>query len=408
MKVKTNIFILFAFIAFHMLEMHFYDILYLNNTYVKYVLFAVTIVAYFFSLILESRKYCRVLSPLSSRIYIWLIIPLFLIVQYIYTKNTYGQSVVDFFKTSYHYLFIVLYFYLFYVFTYRSDRQNTGVVKSLDIVTTVVSVGLAVNIINTIVYNLTKYSFLNISIREREGALRTYGLSSLLGFIVIYTVWRYFKISKNYKYLVQMIISIIAVVYCSRSRYLEITIVMVSAVIFISGSNFNLKKIKRVLLVLVVLSVFIALGGFDMILDSFSLTGNYSGSSNSRLREMDYYLNAFSNHQLFGLGLLSTETSIGNYMIRGPLGNNFPTDVGYFGALGNMGFSHVLVYGFTKIRKVRVLSEPFYSLSVGLLVYVLVTSITQILTDPARILQLPVILAVSDATVYNIAGYTKK
>ena len=37
MKVKTNIFILFAFIAFHMLEMHFYDILYLNNTYVKYV-----------------------------------------------------------------------------------------------------------------------------------------------------------------------------------------------------------------------------------------------------------------------------------------------------------------------------------------------------------------------------------
>lgn len=404
MRVSLKRLCVYLILFFYLVENHFYYLVKMNNTAVKYILFAICILVYACIFVCVNRKEQYYHIKRTSLFLCFGIIPLFLIVQFLYTKITYEQGVIDFLKASYHYFFIVLTIPIYYIFV-----KDNSVTFLMDKLTKIVSIGLLLNIINSLLYNTTGVTFLQSAIKLRDDSLRTYSLSSILGIITVYTAWRLICFSHaKRKYVINFVIEIVALVYCYQSRIIEFCVFAV--VIYMLVAEKSLTKKQIVIIGGIILGILILFySGMIMdFVDSFKIGGQYSGSSSSRIRECKYYISGFLENKFFGLGLLATESEIGNYVIRGPLGNNYPTDVGYVGALGNMGISFFLPFGFLiyricavirKSRQIKTKDFEVKSLIVlckSLLIYILMSGASQIITDPARILGVPFVISIVD------------
>lgn len=406
MKVSLKRLCVYCVFLFYLLENHFYYLINVNNTILKYILFSMCLFIYIYVLARLLSKNQKLVQKKQVLLYCYILIPVFLSCQFIYTKEVYSQGVVNFLKASYHYAFVILTIPIYYIFS-----KEQGITKFMNKLIDIVSVGLFLNIINSVMYNTTGRMILKITIRLRNESLRSNYISSILGVVIVYTAWKIFHLKKyKKKDLINFIIQIIALVYCNQSRIIEVTVVLVIAMLIL----YKKKLTKKQLLVISVVAV-VAIGGFTLgtvgdFFESFKIGGHYSGSTSSRIREYYYYIDGFMSNKIFGLGLLATESEVGNAVIRGPFGNNYPTDVGYIGALGNMGLSVIIPLCFflyrvscvvRKANRVENRSNEVIDLSVlcsCLLFYIVISGITQIITDPVRILCLPFVLAIVEWT----------
>ena len=412
MRVSLKKLCIYLILFFCLLENHFYYLVKMNNTVVKYILFAACILVYAcVFLCTNGKEKCNYIKR-TSLFYCFGIIPVFLILQFMYTRMAYGQSVIDFLKASYHYFFIILAIPIYYIFI-----KDNSIKILIDKLTIIVSIGLFLNIINSLLYNTTGVTFLQSAIRIRDDSLRTYSLSSILGIITVYTAWRLLHLRQiKRKYVICFIIEIVALAYCYQSRIIEFCIFIVAIYMMVAEKKLTKKQMAITGGIIFGIIILFCSGMITEFFDSFKVGGQYSGSTSSIIREYQYYISGFLENKLFGLGLLATESEIGNYVIRGPLRNNYPTDVGYVGALGNMGISFFLPFGFLVyricivIRESRQIKNRDYevkSLSVlckSLLLYILISGTSQIITDPARILCVPFVISIVDWTDFLIAA----
>ena len=88
------------------------------------------------------------------------------------------------------------------------------------------------------------------------------------------------------------------------------------------------------------------------------------------------------------------------------------TDIGLIGLISEIGLWSVLVYIFPVIRFYRITrkvrNEEYYIFLVGLFTYVLVTSISLIVTDIQRIFAWPILLFTFETAAYYLERRSQK
>ncbi len=382
---------------FYLIENNFYKIIKLDGTLQKYLLLGLSLAAFvlffadaglFGTAKRASRFMQRVLLPG---------VVFFLLAEFLYARVHYGQGVSDFLAASYHYCYLFLSPMLLYIF----DRQG-GFRPLMDRLTTLVCVGLALSILNTLIYNVSGVMLLEVSYRLRDESLRTYGLSSVLGIECVYTFWRLMKGHSKKGQLIEAAIVAVSIVYCYRTRMMEISMAVIAVYLFLRRSKSSGRRVIAALAVMfgVVLAAFFGL--FDRVLDSFAVGGAHSGSTSTRLNEIAYYLEELRQSPVFGIGLLATRTTLGFYRVRGPLGRYSITDVGLIGSTGLMGVPYLILTGvfllrglyiLRHLRNTRIKDYPAAVLLETLMVYIISTLPTLIITDSGRMFGLVIVTA---------------
>ena len=416
MRINYKTFWSFTIVFFYLIETHFYKLLKLNNTYVKYVLFSISLIVLGIYICDKSfRRNIKTTTTFFSKYYVALIF-LFFIPQLMYVLSTYNQGIVDYLKEAYYYCFVFLCPILLYVFS-----ANKGIKSFLDKITTVVSIGLVINIINSFVYNNTGKLILNVAEKSRDGVLRTYSISSLIGLIAIYTTWRviYFGkvicMDKNLvlyinKNLIEFTICMVSIFYCYQSRILELVVVALIGFMYLTKRQNSHKKIAVYLAFCAGFILFVNIGGFNQILSSFSLDGDKGGSTYSRLREVAFYIDAFKQNPLFGIGLISPESPVGAILIRGDEGKNYIQDVGYIGLLASVGLTSIpllllpylrMGYILFKCRKFR---NEYYNFMQSLLIFMVISGVTLLTVNSGRMLTFVFSLAIFEFLYWQMTS----
>lgn len=167
------------------------------------------------------------------------------------------------------------------------------------------------------------------------------------------------------------------------------------------------KKIKISKKVFLVAFVAILLYGFglnDKIMESFSLEGEYGGSTSVRLQELNYYIRQIRNDPLFGMGLIRPVRSDLILAYRGA-SRGTPNDVGLIGLLAETGllgtgcFAILFFRGIYIIYKLKEDGNRIFL--IGLIAYIIATFPTLIITNAARVYALPVCIAIFEGVYYR-------
>lgn len=151
----------------------------------------------------------------------------------------------------------------------------------------------------------------------------------------------------------------------------------------------------------------VGIGVLTLVYKSSSLLSQYVNSVSSndlsytaRNYEMDYYIDQFKDHKIFGMGFPEDNSSL----VRGIFGYYYKDDVGIVGFLNTFGIIGVLWYAVLLLQCVYHIIRGFISKTInnhlevlGLFLFVAVTSGTLIITDPQRIIGLAIILALVDS-----------
>lgn len=393
---RTDIFT-YIFIVFYLIETSLFDILPISNTIIKYMLiaflFAISIF-YFIHYEWRSviRSNCRFLEN-----YICLLSFGFLGINFIFTYLYYGQGLYSFAKASYHFLFLALALLVLYVFL----KQNS-IEKFLDKVTHVACIGCFIVIFNTIVYNSTGILLVQVAYKVYDGKLNTFGITSLLPLIFIYAFWKLFNRKIYLSSILEVLILLITVPYCYQSRVMLIFLAVTLLYMFlVKIKHYEYKKYIYLLFFMIIICA-VFLGVFYSIFESFSTSGENSASTNARIREIAYYFETFQSNVFFGTGMLDVNTALGNLVIRGENGNNYPTDVGYIGALGTMGILYYVIFGILFVRHLKIIykicksklrDDKEFLLVKALWLYFIFSSLTLLITDAGRILQYSILIA---------------
>ena len=169
------------------------------------------------------------------------------------------------------------------------------------------------------------------------------------------------------------------------------------AAVFLLTWMFNKRKasnrtIAALVLVLGVASVF-AFGIDDVILESFSITGDKGSSTIARLNSVAYYTECFIQNPFCGFGF-TNDASI----INGPTGYSWPSDVGLIGQLAKIGLFVIPIYFVIIIRFLFIFFDKQISheckMLAGInLIYLIMSSGSLIILDSERAILTPIIVS---------------
>jgi len=137
------------------------------------------------------------------------------------------------------------------------------------------------------------------------------------------------------------------VVFITQYRYLEIVVLITVLLVYLTSTDSNKKELIRILLLATAGILFIALGGLDSILASFSFENKDYGSSNeARLITIDYFWNIMDGIQyVIGLGFLySYSPRASAILIRSSTLSYWMEDIGIFGGFFTFGILSFAIY----------------------------------------------------------------
>lgn len=216
-----------------------------------------------------------------------------------------------------------------------------------------------------------------------EGFLRVFILC--LGFVCIKNHFKHCKSE-----IICLILSIAAVVLVDRSRYYLFTLILGLIAIFLWSSRGS-KDSKEIIVAAVAIVVgFVYLNKlFASIAQSIS---ENTGSSFARSGAISYYLDLLKTHFLFGLSMVSPDKgSSMYYFVHGPAGYFHYDDIGLIGTYAKLGIFALVWYIYILIKIIYLVVNTRgnnKALSVGLIIMMLVSSITQSYLDPQRLMSL--------------------
>ncbi len=216
-----------------------------------------------------------------------------------------------------------------------------------------------------------------------EGFLRVFILC--LGYICIKNNFKQCKSE-----IITLLLSIASVVLVDRSRYYLFLLILGLISIFLWTLR-NSKHFGKI--IMVVIGIFI---GFVFINNlwlsmSQSISEN-TGSSFARFNAISYYLNLFKKNILFGLSMVSPDE--GNsmyYFVHGQAGIFHYDDIGIIGTLTKLGVFGLIWYIYIIIKSILLVVKTKgknKALSVGLMIMMIISSITQSYLDSQRLMSL--------------------
>lgn len=304
---------------------------------------------------------------------------LFLFVQYVYTSFNYHQSVLQFFFASYYFLFCVL-IPVFYFLLFEAGLNR--VFKNLEILILVIS---GCMLFMAFTYDVFGFNLTEIA-RLRSGLLRINAPFIVqLGCAIAAYLFICDKEHRKFHALTSLL-SFSAVLFVYQSRLIVLLLSFIIFFIFALKNRGNVgASYIGVMLAFIVVLLLCSIGPLRGILNSFSVKGDYGGSTLTRIYEIDYYLDLFHKFPLCGVGLVpfgSTSYSL----LSGPFNNFYIDDVGIFGALAQIGLWIVLIY---ILPMIVLAARVFFKnnqtpklVSVVILFYLLGTTFTTLLVFP--------------------------
>ena len=208
--------------------------------------------------------------------------------------------------------------------------------------------------------------------------------------------------------IVMIILSLYHVVFVQQTRVMIIiSTACLAFVVLFYGKNIRQQifRATAILIAGVVLGTSSAVSEFIATFTSTSL--EYSGSSVAREYAISYFIGVFFKNPLMGYGWPSDAGY--SQIAHGSLGTAYTSDVGFIGLLAETGLFAIIFFLIPIIRMIYILFKtkkmPLDTMRMFLMVlivYLLTTSATVIITDGARCLALPVIMALFE---YYYASY---
>ena len=180
----------------------------------------------------------------------------------------------------------------------------------------------------------------------RNGVLRV-DVGALYGVALCYLLSMFF-VDKNRKAGIAAGGMMLFVVFITQYRYLEIVMLLAALIVYLTSTDSNKRELIRILLLVSAVILFIAFGGLDAILASFSVENKDYGSSNeARLLTIDYFWNQMDNFQhVVGLGFLySYSPRAAAILTRSETLTYWMEDIGILGGFFTFGFLCFLIYG---------------------------------------------------------------
>lgn len=180
----------------------------------------------------------------------------------------------------------------------------------------------------------------------RNGVLRV-DVGGLYGVALCFLMSMFF-VQGNRKAGIMAVGMMLFVVFITQYRYLEIVMLLSALLVYLTSTETDKRKLIRILILVSGVIMFIALGGLDAILASFSVENKDYGSSNeARILTIDYFWNAMSDFQHFvGLGFLYSYSPRATAILtRSSTLTYWMEDIGILGGFFTFGVLSFLIYG---------------------------------------------------------------
>lgn len=243
--------------------------------------------------------------------------------------------------------------------------------------------------------------------------VRTYGARIGMGqfgpVFILYNLSNLFsrkEMTRKRKYftVLKLIVGILSLLFVAQVRALTICIAISFLIQVLKSGRTQKAKIWTVIVVLLVVIPMLFVFN-DKIISYFFAAGMGGGlnsnSSMNRVYAMDYYWNCFLKSPFLGNGFVDGSVNSAYYAVEhGPQNVAWYSDVGFMGLLAKTGLIAILYYiiPVTKMCKVahrvyKYVSHAEGGFLISCVVYVLLTSLTLIITDSGRVFLYPCLLA---------------
>lgn len=322
----------------------------------------------------------------------------------IYTVLTYRlQSVYLTLRVVSQYILMIWAVPIFYVM--KRDGSISRIMETINIL----AVAWCVLILTqSFYYNMTGrtlFGFVDAStsgIRNDTLRITTGCLSNVA---LIYCFWKFFngKLKKNIYYVISFVILCSAMLYVAQSRAYTVVIACTLSAMVLFDTNNQRKFIRKILFVgLIACLAF----GTDFIQSYYnSIFTKYEISVSARTYAYGYYWSVFLKNPIFGFGLLKDQANYGS-IYSGPLRMAFLDDVGVVGQLAMLGvfFIPIVIGFYVLLFRLYFRAKKIHgknTLLIGLLTYMVLTSLTLMVFDQQRVCIVAPIIALFEFYATN-------
>lgn len=324
----------------------------------------------------------------------------------IYSCYQYKENIFDVFVCTHHYLILLYTIPLIYYFKYYGKFEQF--IKWCIIIAMIYCL-LCIG--QEVIFMVSKKIVLPGLTEEwcsiRKGRLR---ISSINLEIIAYIFLNAKLFSKEEEkkkkliYVSCIIIEIFTQFFIHMTRSMEVIYLGLTCMIFITTT----KKEKWVRLFIICLVTMIILMNLDIssFIESFSINNNRYGmqiSTINRIEAVKYYWGIFKNNIFFGNGFIRSGRADLNYVLHGPTGTFYYSDIGILGLLAECGIIGVFIYIIpflyvvNSAYKILKLKHKYNSTHIGIItgfvVLLSMTTINLLMTHPASIITCSIICA---------------
>lgn len=241
------------------------------------------------------------------------------------------------------------------------------------------------------------------TIQTRSHGIRI-GLRAFGNIAILYNFDQFFhsrvRGKKKLFYFIQCCLGLFCLVCVQQTRAFLAVVLISLAVIMIVGAERRTKKTWILFSAAVLLVILAYTGVLGSFLKTFNMSNDniHAFGTTVRIEAIAYYFKCFTDNIIFGNGFA-------NYQYYptvqyGPFGTFYYSDVGVFGLLAETGLMSVIFYIVplihiirTGIRTQRTEQRKKYAFWIGMIVYLVGTSISLLITDSGRALAYPLVIA---------------
>lgn len=357
------------------------------------------------ALLFSKNEYSWKHIPNGYKLYLGLTLAAVFILA-LYTTLTYArQSLNVTLRITLQYLLIFWAIPIFYILNYDHTEY-----KLLDFINIIALIWSIMALTHAVYYNITG-GVLFTNVETVNAGIRNEMLRISLGpfanFSVLYSFYRIYSIKQGRRlfYLFSFLIIGVANVFVlqSRASLAAVVISLIVMILFDNAKSKSIRWLRKIIIIFVLLGIMF----FTNIVQSYIVGefNRYDISVSARQYAFEYYYSVFLKNPLFGFGFvrqLDYET-----IYRGYHGIASMDDVGFVGQLAVLGlFAGVIIvfaylYLFKLAIDVRKYTGHFNNFMLGILAYIISTSVTLIVFDQQRIALLPIIIALFEYYAKN-------
>lgn len=331
--------------------------------YSKDYIFVLTfLVALLFGVIqiVKSHKLIYASKYLKLGVVLVLIIVIEVILTYIRIK----QPIILIIKEGFYYIVPIICYLTFLQYKNKGSlKQHADMIVGFSLVCS------AIAIVSFLLFNLFQLDILNLraaGIVIRNGTIRFQvgGAVMLTGIIISFT--RILGKTNSRLDFINVIAGMFHIIAIYKTRTVIFYMLVTVAIYILMQKRFN-KLLRGLIILAIIVLMVLAVVSTDTINTSIAGYLNADAGVLMRYRAIEFYMNQFYEHPIFGMGLISSSTSINGWqLLYGPEGRFYRSDVGIIGVLNALGIVGLIwvIYFFTIIYKALKSKKDGYALMI--------------------------------------------